>query len=717
MGPETKAVIRGTKMYWNPGDTLGVFPDRGSQVYFLVDSEGEAVSAPFDGGAWEFKANSVYTSYYPLVGQFYLTPDRIPVQFYKERNGRIELQTQVGNDSSAHTSDYLYMYTNPQEVEDNHISFLYHHLWTVLKPIVTLPAGHYTKLTFSLDEPLFIVKGYFDLTSDAPAIIGTEYANEVSMDLDVTFDATTELTAYYATAPLDMQGKTLTITITEESGREYTYTYNPSKAYKAGTTYKLTSSESFANNVIYYTSTDGEIVSPHATDVFGANIISNKYENGRGVLTFDGDVTSIGDWAFYDCSSLTSITISDHVNIIGDDAFGNCSSLTSITIPDGVTSIGVGAFSFCSSLIEVNIPNKVTDIGERAFRGCSSLTNVTIPERVKVIGEGAFSACPSLTSFSGKYTTSDGRSLIIRGCFIACASNGLTEFTIPEGVTRIGDLAFNFCDTLVSIVIPDSVQSIGYYAFWHCDSLVSIDIPESVISLEDSAFQGCISLLRVNIPRSIKNIGVASFYACSNLTSITINAMRPPLGGNGMLNNTNNCPIYVPAESVEAYKSAEYWSDYADRIQANAVDTPDVWLDTVDVTGDISSWNVNLSDFFFYTRGSFMSMYINLRLAERDTIYIGDDSRRGLFSKLFPSVTFMLGFIDDYGEFIESPSSGDGIYLLDISDLSCLSNLVIKYNNDRPVSESFNIFIPVEFKYVGGSFVEELVIHVICNDN
>lgn len=241
--PETKAVVRGTTMYWTPGDTLGVFPEQGSQAYFLIDTEGESASAPFDGGGWGLKAGIVYRSYYPLIGQFYLKPDRIPVQYYREKNGEIELQTQKKNDSSTHTSEYLYMYTDPQKVENDNVSFRYHHLWTILKPVAVLPPGHYTKLTFSLDDPLFVVKGYFDLTSGNPAIVGTEFENEVSMNLDISFDQTSTLTAYYATAPLYLVGKTLTITVTEESGLEYSYDYSPSKDYVAGMTYRLTAKD------------------------------------------------------------------------------------------------------------------------------------------------------------------------------------------------------------------------------------------------------------------------------------------------------------------------------------------------------------------------------------------------------------------------------------------------------------------------------------------
>ena len=160
------------------------------------------------------------------------------------------------------------------------------------------------------------------------------------------------------------------------------------------------------SNELLYTSTDGNIVTPYKATAFGgANIISNTYENGQGIITFDAPVTEIRDDAFYYCSSLTSVTIPDSITEIGYGAFYSCSSLTSVTIPDSVTKIGSYAFQYCSSLTSVTIPDSVTSIGNYAFRNCSSLTSITIGNGVTEIGWYAFEYCSSLKSVYCKPTT------------------------------------------------------------------------------------------------------------------------------------------------------------------------------------------------------------------------------------------------------------------------------------------------------------------------
>ena len=150
------------------------------------------------------------------------------------------------------------------------------------------------------------------------------------------------------------------------------------------------------------------------------------------------------------------------------------------------------------------------------------------------------------------------------GAFQNCRS--LTSVIIPDAVTSIGNGAFLLCDSLTSITIPDSVTSIGDSAFDSCRSLTSIDIPSGVTFIGDTTFQECTSLTSIEIPSGVTFIDNAAFQYCTSLTSIIVKATTPPTLGSDAFYRTNNCPIYVPCESVEAYKSASGWSDYASRI-------------------------------------------------------------------------------------------------------------------------------------------------------
>lgn len=144
----------------------------------------------------------------------------------------------------------------------------------------------------------------------------------------------------------------------------------------------------------------------------------------------------------------------------------------------------------------------------------------------------------------------------------------LTSAAIKSGVTSIGETAFQYCYSLTSVAIPNSVTSFDTRAFTNCISIREITIPDSVTSINTSAFYYCSSLSSITIPNSVTSIGTSAFNYCTSLSSITVNAATPPTLGRNAFNNTNNCPIYVPAQSVDAYKSATNWSTYASRIQA-----------------------------------------------------------------------------------------------------------------------------------------------------
>jgi hypothetical protein len=266
--------------------------------------------------------------------------------------------------------------------------------------------------------------------------------------------------------------------------------------------------------------------------------IAGCYEYVRKVnipIEIDGkSVTSIGEYAFYKCTSLTEITIPDSVTSIGYGTFSGCTSLTEITIPDSVTSIGEYAFRGCTSLTEIKIPDSVTSIGQYAFCVCTSLTEITIPDSVTSIGEGVFFGCTSLT-----------------------------EITIPDSVTSIEGYAFSDCTNLKSITFLGSKTGIEEGAFPNCDPdmkfttedtygqegevvsvatnvtqltvkhkegkipagaykdgkrLKEVTLEEGITLIEDDAFANCDNLEKIVIPKSVTGIHYTAFTYDTKLT-------------------------------------------------------------------------------------------------------------------------------------------------------------------------------------------------------
>ena len=165
-----------------------------------------------------------------------------------------------------------------------------------------------------------------------------------------------------------------------------------------------------------------------------------------------------------------------------------------------------------------------------------------------------------------RYTLTDPKTIGSRA-FQYCS--GLTSITIPDSVTSIDNYAFQYCSGLTSVTIPDSVTTIGEVAFYACSGFTSITIPNTVTSIGNNAFQRCSGLTSITMGSGVTSIGGQAFYYCSSLTSVTIQATTPPtLSSFNAFTNTNDCPIYVPSASVEAYKAATNWSGLASRIQA-----------------------------------------------------------------------------------------------------------------------------------------------------
>ena len=329
-------------------------------------------------------------------------------------------------------------------------------------------------------------------------------------------------------------------------------------------------------------------------------------------VTIGNSVTSIGNYIFWGCN-LSSVTIPESVTSIGDYAFSKCRNLSSVTIGNSVTSIGDYAFNECSNISSVIIPDSVRSIGNYAFYKCNKLPSVTIPDNVLSIGYYSFAVCNGLKSVTiGNNVTS-----ISENAFSNC--NRLTSVTIGNGVTFIGNYAFCDCIELKDISIPNNVIEIGYHSFSGCHKITSIYIPTSVIRIGSGAFSNCRMLdtiivdednpifdsrescnaiietatnklligckttiipdditriaieafsksriSDISIPKNVNKIGDRAFEECAQLQKITCHAIAPPEMGTDVFNKLNckQIALYVPAQSVEAYKAAAQWKAF-----------------------------------------------------------------------------------------------------------------------------------------------------------
>ena len=248
---------------------------------------------------------------------------------------------------------------------------------------------------------------------------------------------------------------------------------------------------------------------------FNETIISHTFEDGEGVVLFNGTLSSIGEYAFYKCSNLTSVIL-----------------------PNGVTSIGDYSFSECSSLLSVELPNGLITIGNYAFFECYSLNTIIIPFGVVNIGSSAFAECTNLVSVS-----------------------------IPDGVTSIGSSAFAECTNLASIEIPGSISIIEYKTFYNCTKLANVIMYSGIIKIQQEAFRYCSSIQTLDLPSSVTYLGDRTFQYCSGITTIVCRATTPPTchseyGSYTFSDVSRAALLYVPATSLNRYKNAYVWREF-----------------------------------------------------------------------------------------------------------------------------------------------------------
>lgn len=292
-----------------------------------------------------------------------------------------------------------------------------------------------------------------------------------------------------------------------------------------GVVYTTTSDNTVAVTSNYYGTYSGDITIP-------ATVTHTVYSNYE-IITLTFKVTSIEDYAFSDCSGLTSITLPSTLRTIGSNAFYGCTGLTSVTIPNGVESINSSAFQECTGLRSVVMPNTVTSIGDGLFYGCTSLTNVQLSSSIKQMS-GTFFGCTSLTSIE-----------------------------VPYSVTTLYR-TFAGCSQLANVVLHESLATIDNRAFEDCAALTSLYIPNSVTTIGEKAFNNS-GLTSLEIPCTTTQIKRDAFLNCTQLMSVTSRAITPPaMINSGCFSNETYdlASLYVPNIVKDVYQSTNWWSNF-----------------------------------------------------------------------------------------------------------------------------------------------------------
>lgn len=326
------------------------------------------------------------------------------------------------------------------------------------------------------------------------------------------------------------------------------------------------------------------------------------YSNG------DGIVTSCDEDGIFKSVSIESVQVNECAEIVPNDFARAMYGLKDVVIESGITSIGDAAFGECYSLSGVNISDTIKTIGEWSFGYCSELSSITLSQDLEFIKKAAFIDCKSLTSVvipsnckqigyivGDEKRMNDGVPSKYEGVFSGCIN--LSSVTLNEGLEIIGARTFNNCVNLTSFEAPSTLKILGFNAakyivtnsssptwqsvtaqigvFVGCKSLSSVTLNEGLEVIGNNAFLGCTSLSSITIPSTVTNMYMSCFRDCSSLEYVISLPTVPPQIGTADENqahatpfyNTNNCPIYVPDESVNAYKNASIWSEYERRIK------------------------------------------------------------------------------------------------------------------------------------------------------
>lgn len=565
-GVETKLTpsvsAGGVDYLWAQGDTVGIYPDAGSQLVFPVVDYGSKTTS-FNGGAWRLSSEHVYYAYVPFVPDIRLDKGAVPVSFRGQHQG--------ANADAAGLRDYVFMSASGAAPVGKDLMFNFKRigclLWISLD-LADVTSGDYSHLRpvfkslkiYTEDGTRLPVEGEFDLSattaSAAPDLTITRYDDSWTLELDdmplyqfeefdddYYFVGYQPLTCYMMVPPVDLSGKNLKFELlwTTELGidRRTVFTAAGKNLRKSGasrfTPSRMENIISFEDKTVHDmcvaqwdTNGNGELEYSEAAAV--TEIPDHMFAN-TSIKAFDEvfyftSLTRIGDGAFRDCRNLREMDLPrGNALSIGDEAFSGCSIMLYIGDNIRISRLGRESFSGCARLnqLYITLTEDLDEIPDGAFQGCGTLIHATrpnqpinIPNSVRYIGSHAFDNSAVLDS---EITLPDDVKVGPYGVF---ANTRIRSINIPSSWTEIGDDFFRGCEYLSSVTVPEGIVRIGHSAFSGCTRLATATLPESLLEIGENCFSGCSSLESIVIPSRITHLSYGTFRGCSSLSDVTL---------------------------------------------------------------------------------------------------------------------------------------------------------------------------------------------------
>ena len=499
----------GAAFKWAANDTVGIFPNEGSQVYFPMTSGAGTNSATFTGGGWALKSSATYAAYYPFIGNMYLDQKKIPVSYTG--------QTQTGNGSTAHLGRYDFMAASATTAENGGVNFAFKHLGCLVQlKIDLLEEVAISNISVNYEnDALFTNQGFIDLASETPQITTTSEehkSNVISVKTNNLRIAPNETaTIYFMMAPVNMENKNIDIIVTEDNG--FTRTFQVTgKNFIAGKSYSYSMALSRENvvtanvtsvgtlsNVIYNAYVDGSRITDlkitgnlNGTDI---KFLRQGFKNLINLDMSEANIVSGGN-SYYTNEDNHAQTTSANTFPAYFMTESNLTNLESIILPNSVTTIPYGSFVDVFNdgerpistykLTKIVLGKSLTAINNISF--ACSMKSIHIPANVTTIGPAAFGYCPNLESITVNSSNNTFRSydgaLYCKESYNCCCPPAKASIEFPNdfSVGGIETRGFSDCIYLTNLILPEGVKWIGSSVFARCTSLKSLTIPSSVTS-------------------------------------------------------------------------------------------------------------------------------------------------------------------------------------------------------------------------------------------